>query len=134
MFLILLIAGCVSHSQNIPEEENPAREHGRKIVAAVIAGDYERFMQDSGEKSRNPEQDAQDFKNSCKQLSEQFGTAESFRFLGELQTPLLTNQIYAVRFIKKSKGSRDAITHEQIFQLILGEENGSPKLLGMRFI
>jgi len=134
LFTIVFISGCASKSFQPSPGDDQVRQQGEEIVSAVIAADYERFVAGSGDKSDNPEQDTADFKRSCRQLTEQFGTAESFRFLGELQTPLLINQIYAVRFIKTKNGNSGNIEHEQMFQLILGKQDGKYKLLGMRFI
>ena len=125
----LCLAGCAS--PEIPADVSPDGGRGEKIVRSIVDADYTAFARAAGEADRAP--DAKEFAESCRGLDRNFGKADSFRYLGALETPLLVNQLWAVRFIKGG-GNGKKVAHEQLLQLIFGREDDQLKLLGMRFI
>ena len=133
---IILLTGCATTSEVITvSAENgnpPAYQQGSQVVQAIIAANYQEFAAGASENADDA-MSADNFMASCKQLEELYGKAQSFRFLGELQTPLLVNQLYAISF-KRVGTDGQTIEHEQLLQLIFGQENGKYKLLGMRFM
>lgn len=133
---MLFIAGCTSTTEVLSISDTqatpPAYRQGSQVVQAIIAANYQDFAAGASESSQDA-MSADNFMASCKQLEELYGKAQSFRFLGELQTPLLINQLYAISF-KRLGADGQTIEHEQLLQLIFGQEDGKYKLLGMRFM
>ncbi|MBE6366225.1 MAG: hypothetical protein E7053_10880 [Lentisphaerae bacterium] len=133
---ILLISGCASTTETITVSTGttppPVYQQGSQVVQAIIAANYQEFAAGANENGTDA-MSADNFMASCKQLEELYGKAQSFRFLGELQTPLLVNQLYAISF-KRLGANGETIEHEQLLQLIFGQEDGKYKLLGMRFM
>ena len=131
LLLTLLTAGChVVIEEDVPSI--PVQQQGSQIVRAIISENYKEFIAGANDTAIGG-QDAENFVTSCKQLEETYGRAGSFRYLGELQTPLLINQLYAVKFHRKGADGKN-IEHEQLLQLIFGMENNNCKLLGIRFL
>ena len=139
LFLLAFVwafAGCkvVPQGNNIDAVPAPpdVKEQGRGVAQAIADGNYRKFAQSSGEGENIPDEQA--FIDSGKKLEQNFGKIISFRFLGELKTPLVANLLYAVEFQHTNKnGNKTA--HEQLLQLIFRkEDNESYKLIGMRFI
>lgn len=133
--LMLLAAGCVSQNDGtgVVRPVSAAGIRGEEIVQAVIEADYSKFAKAAEELPDIPEKEKMEFQKSCRRLTESYGVPGSFRSLGELKTPLLINQLYAVCFVRKNKEGKK-IEHEQLFQVVFGQENNKLKLLGMRFI
>ena len=132
IMLLLFGAGC---AENISSTETAplAVVVGSEIVSAVVEGNYKSFAKAAENSAEMPEKEELEFRKSCARLIEVFGQPESFRYMGELKTPLLINQIYALRF-KRKQSSGKWIEHDQLFQLIFEKNNDRYKLLGMRFI
>ena len=130
--LVLMGAGC---AENMPRAEALPQVllQGTEIVSAVVKGDFKRFAKAADEAAELPEKEEAEFRKSCAGLTEKFGQLESFRYMGELKTPLLVNQIYALRF-KRKQSNGSWIEHDQLFQLIFGKTEDQYKLLGMRFL
>ena len=127
---VMCVSGCASVEN--AGDTSPVQQQGSQIVQAIIAENYKDFIKGANDSSVAGN-DAESFIESCKQLENTYGKPGSFRYLGELQTPLLVNQLYAVKF-KKTGANGKYVDHEQLLQLIFGNENGSYKLLGIRFI
>lgn len=128
--LFLVVTGCASVVQE--EEVVSVEQQGTRIVQAIIAENYKEFIAGANDASAGGN-DAESFLASCKQLENTYGTPGAFRYLGQLQTPLLVNQLYAIKFKRKGENNK-IIEHEQLLQLIFGQDNGKYKLLGMRFM
>ena len=131
----LFAAGCSTVTTSLGDnaQDNAVLQQGSMIVKAIIDENFRKFSEGANEVITE-NSDADSFLASCKQLQETYGKAGTFRYLGELQTPLLVNQLFAVRFSKKGADGK-TVEHEQLLQLIFGRENnGSYKLLGMRFM
>ena len=127
--MMLFLAGCASPVP--PADSFPEEGRGERIVGAIVAADYHAFAEAAGETDNVP--DAEAFTASCRSLTEKCGKAASFRYLGSLETPMLVNQLWAVRFVRKGDGGK-AVAREQLLQLIFGRDEHKVRLLGMRFI
>ncbi len=129
---LALICGCAGQRAVVSGAgENRYQQQGERIVAAVVKGDYQEFLQAANE----PETvgDAEKFAASRENMIRQFGTPESFRHLTDLQTPLLINQLWIIDFCRKdTKGKK--ICQQQLLQLLFGEKDDTRQLLGMRFL
>ena len=130
-----VLTGCTALppavSSSKPVDQVAAMVIGEKIVGAIVNGNYREFARYTGEtvdiKSQN------DFEQSRWQIEKSMGNFNSWRYLGTLQTPLLVNQIYAVKFVRKGSYGQK-VEHEQLLQLIIGYQDQQYKLVGMRFI
>ena len=134
--VLFLTVGCSSvkcpdAGSKAIQSENISR--GEEIVQAVVDTDFQKFSRAAQDLPEFPERERGEFQESCKRLQEKFGTPESFRYLGELETPLLHNQLYAVRFIRRGNDG-GKVANEQLFQIIFAKDNNQLKLVGMRFI
>ena len=101
------------------------------VVKGIVAADYGMFA--AGANEKNNKKDEENFIRSCRELEENFGKMEAYRSMGELETPLLINQLYAVKFIRTSADGKK-VAHEQLLQLIFSVDDKQSKLLGMRFL
>lgn len=130
--IAMTLWGCSAVKQ--PAGSVPAAvSRSDAMVQAIIDSDYQKFADAAQELPELPEKEENEFRNSCKQLTEKFGTPNSFRYLGELKTPLLINRLYAVGFVRRNSDGK-AVEHEQLFQIVFAGENNKFKLLGMRFL
>ena len=135
--VLWLFAGCTAlpvEKKSIQQnnaEDSGALKQGAMIVEAIVKGDYRSFVKNSGENAAV--KDNKEFDSSRKQMEKSMGKFKSWRLLGTLQTPLLINQIYAIKFAKKSSYGKD-VEHEHLFQLLFGMQDDHYKLIGMRFI
>ena len=127
--ILLAAAGCTSPA--VPAEPLTDEGRGEAIVKSIADADYRAFAGAAGETDNAPDADA--FAVSCRELTGKCGKVDSFRYLGSLETPLLVNQLWAVRFVRRN-GEGRTIAHEQLLQLIFGREEHKMRLLGMRFI
>ncbi len=128
----LLLCGCAGTKTNAAgAANNDMQQRGERIVCAVINGDYQEFLRAANE----PEivGDAEKFAASRDNMIRQFGTPEKFRYLTNLQTPLLINQLWVIDFCRKDNDGKK-ICRQQLLQLLFGEKDDSRQLLGMRFI
>lgn len=126
----ILICSCRSVETLSKQPEN-ATEQGGCIVSGIVTANYAMFA--AGTKEKGNEADEENFVRSCRELEEHFGKMKSFRPIGELQTPLLINQLYAVKFSRMASDGK-VVEHEQLLQLVFGRESDQIKLLGMRFL
>lgn len=129
----MFFAGC---STNPAKKDNSGQFdelsiRSMAVMQAVVDGDYPAFACNAGEMVNDC--DADNFVRSRENLILEFGNICSGRLLGELQTPLLSNRIYAISFEKNGSDGKK-IRHEQLLQLIFSKEKGDCRLLGMRFI
>ena len=130
--VMLAVTGCL-HGNESPAaaEPDPCRDRGEGIVAAIVTGDHGRFAA----AAREPEVsgDAERFRKDRETIIRRYGQPTGFRFLTDLQTPLLVNQIWVVDFVRRDRDGQE-IRQQQLFQLIFGEKDRHMRMLGMRFI
>ncbi len=129
----LLCAGCRSLPAELPGDDREAlcRKSGEDVASAVISGDYQKYLDASGEKGSD--EDEKNFAESRKNLFRQFGTPKRAAFLIGLKAPLVVNHLWIFDFEQKSRAGK-IISHQQIMQIVWGERDGKNVLLGMRFL
>jgi len=131
LLALLIFCGCRSTGGDGASPSVTTTGQGEMIVKGIISADYDMFASGANEKSNKT--DEENFIRSCRELEENFGKMEAYRSMGELETPLLINQLYAVRFIRTSTDCKK-VAHEQLLQLIFSVDDKQSKLLGMRFL
>ena len=129
----LLCASCSTLPEDLPSEDREAlcRKSGQEVTSAVISGDYQKYLDGSGEKGNA--EDEKNFAESRKNLFRQFGTPKRAAFLTGLKAPLVINHLWIFDFEQKNRTGK-IIPHQQIMQIVWGERDGKNVLLGMRFL
>lgn len=107
---------------------------GEKMLAAIQKDDYDAFTAayDSRDKQLSPEE----FQGSCSNFKKQFGEIISFRYLTELKTPLVDNNLWIVTFERYGGEGKEKkrITQELLFRLVTGEIDGMTRVIGLGFL
>ena len=132
--VVMSAAAVVLGADELPpviSVSDSARGQGESIVMAIQAGDYRQFLQAANEAERNG--DAEQFKRSYEKLTGSFGKITGFRFLTNLQTPLVINQVWVLDFVKFDQQGRE-VRRQLLLQLLFGEQDGAMRLIGMRVI
>lgn len=131
--LCLLCAGCHCYPDDPPpdDRETLCRKAGNEIAGAVISGNYQQYLEGSGEKGTA--EDEKSFTESRKNLLTRFGTPKKAVFLTGLTAPLVINHLWKFDFEQKTRTGK-TIPHQQIMQIVWGERDGKNVLLGMRFL
>ena len=73
-----------------------------------------------------------DFKSSEENMKQQFGELKSYSYLAELQTPMVRNLIWKVKFERKGSSGK-MIGQEILFRLVTGSSDGKTVVLGFGF-
>ena len=126
--VVTVLADDLSPVIGVPDA---ARGQGEGVVTAIQNGNYDQFVQSANEKRSGDDQ--KKFIESCKNLTDKYGQITGFRFLTNLQTPLVVNQIWRLDFVKFDKNGKE-VPRQMLLQLIFGNRDGAFRLLAMRVI
>lgn len=133
--IICAISGCRSTEctpavvMNETETENV--EIGKNILNSIKKRDFESFRKAVSEQDNV--QSNKDFIASCKNIETEHGAIYDFKFLTFLSTPPVTNQLWVVDF-KARTADGSTVARQRLFQVLTGNVDGRPRLLGMRFL
>ena len=127
-------SGCVGKTMELHPGKTPesaVKLRGEGVMTAVSGADFAGYVRFAGEQTAYG--DEEQFKNSCANMEKQMGKITGFSYLTKLRTPELYNLIFKVDFEREVSGGRKVV-HQQLMQLIFGEIDGTPRLLGLRIM
>lgn len=132
--VIVWCGGCrtgdAGRGENIPEMVQ-IQAQGREIIRAIAERDFGRYRLHGGDASGIAAD--KEFANSCDDMEKRLGKIREVTFVTMLETPGVANLVYRIDFCRKSDNGKE-LKHQQLFQLVFGKVDGSPKLLGMRIM
>ena len=102
-----------------------------KSPSLIKKRDFESFCKAVSEQDNV--QSNKDFIASCKNIETEHGDISDFKFLTFLSTPPVTNQLWIVDF-KAKAADGTTVGRQRLFQVLTGNVDGRPRLLGMRFL
>lgn len=118
------------NSENV---ESISIKIGNKMLDAIRTENYDAFS--AAYDSRDTKFTPEEFKTSCEKYRNQFGEIKSFRYMTQLQTPLVQNNIWVVTFEREAGQGKEkeTITQQLLFRLVTGEIDGMTRVLGLGF-
>ena len=140
LFLLMFLCGCrvlpPEDGYNVNNHELSGSdprlcEVGEELLQSIRDGDYSRFSALANRYGDPITED--DFRLSGDHIRRQFGKICNYEYLTDLEIPLLHNLIGKVGFERVGK-QKEAIRQELLFRLVLGTENGVPRIISMGFL
>ena len=139
-FTAVAMSGCVTLPPEKAEADPAAREGeckraracGEALLQTLRDGDYAGFSALLSAETRRRFSEA-DFNAALKSMEEQQGEIREVQFLTRLQSEFLQNLVWKVRFERKGNQGR-TIGQERLFQILVGEVDGKPQILGFGFL
>ena len=133
--ILFFANGCASFAQNEVAEkliQSTPDARGEKLVAAFVSDNDKTFVEllpAELQKKFNSEQ----FESFRQQLAAELGNPVSYRYLGNVEHPLLQIEIWNIRF-QRTDAQEKIVSLEAPFRVISGSIDGRKQIISFNFL